>query len=351
MLRKDLDRVMARIATFSSEGTKTGALIHIQSIGGLQTPPVAPLEQWDIYRDFRALLDAQLASFVAYWQQRAHLEDDLLPAISPYYGIAEHSAFTGGEVSFGGNTSYHHAFLHDYADLDRLTLDTDNRWLRLLIDGLSYLKARAEGQCFVKLRGFEGPMDIANAIRGNEMFVDFYEEAESLHALLRFCRKAMRFMMAQQHAVVGMLAGGTICGYGPWLPGKSVGHLSEDASALCSPAQYRTFGLPYTQEALEGYDMGLMHTHTLGRRMLPDIASMEKIRYIEIARDPNEPAPVEVLAAYEACLDGKVVVLTADLPELAAHLSLLRRHKVIVLYAARDLGDAEKAIRFVREKL
>lgn len=350
-LRKDIDRVMERIRAFSSEQTKTGALIHIQSIAGLKTPPVAPLEQWDAEKDFRPLLDAQLDSFVAYWQQRAGIADDLLPAIAPYYGIAEHSAFVGGDVSFGGNTSYHHAFLHDYADLEGLTLDESNRWFRMLLDGMAYLKERAAGRCLLKLRGGECPMDIANAVRGNELFVDIYEDPDSLHALLRFCRRATRFMMDHQRAVADTIEGGMVCGYGPWLPGKSFGHLSEDASTLCSPAQYADFGLPYTREALRGYDVALMHTHALGRRTLPEIASLDTVGYIEIARDPNEPAPIDVLRAYEACLRGKIVVLTADLAEMEANLALLRAHKVILLYPATDLQDAERAVRFVREKL
>lgn len=348
--REDIDHVMQRVTAFA-EG-KRHALIHVLDIEGLETAKVPPLEAWSLPGDWRSLLDAQFAGFALYWKQRTDIADDLIPAITPHYGIAEHSAFVGGDVSFGGNTSYHHAVVRDYAkDFGKLRLDENNVWLRLVLDGLSYLIEKADGLCAVKVRGGESPMDMANAVRGNALFADLYEEEEWARRLLSFCVDALKFTMERQMKTVGPFRGGYIGWSNAWMPGHAFGHLSEDASCLCSPAHYLAFGKPYTEAAIEALDTVMIHTHTLGRHALPAICSIEKLGFIDILRDPNQPAPIDVLREYGDVLRGKAVQLPVTADELRHDVDLLRGHRVILSYHAKSAEDARWAVSFVRDML
>ena len=348
MLRKDFDEVLARNIDFANSDKK-GALIRITGISEIRIPNAKPLEDWEFPKQYKEYLDECIEHKKAYWQQRGDLKDDVIPDIKPYYGIAEHSSFIGGEVSFGGNTSYHHTVINDWSDLDKLSLEPANKYFRMLMDSLLYLKERSlETGCVVTLRGGESPMDIANALRGNDLFTDFYDYPDEVHRLLEFCTEAAKWTFKHQLEIIGYLNGGVMSGWGIWMPGNSIGHLSEDASTMCAVSIYEEFGKPYTVEALNDYDCSFMHTHPMGRHVLPSIASIDKIKFIEIEYDPNQMSPIEVYKSNEAVLKDKIVVLRTKPEEIQDNLEFLSSHKSIVELNVESFAEAEKAISLVR---
>lgn len=349
MFREDWQEVLQRNVDFALDPAKKGTLLHIESIDDLELPPVRPLEQWDLLNQWPEYLEACIQREKAAWEQRRGLEDDTLPVIKPYFGIAEHTAFVGGRVEYGGNTSYHVPVVEDLEDLSGLSLREENENFRMLLGALRYVKKRAAEEGFLPmLRGAEAPLDMANAIRGNEILMDFYDDPDGIHRLMEFCLKACRWTLEHQLEIVGGVQGGTISGIGIWMPGRSVGHLAEDLSSMCSPEIYRTFGLPYTQRLLEGYDCAVMHTHTMGRHVLPDIAGIEKIRFIQLGYDPNQPTPIEVYREYESILQDKIVIPTMSADQIEENLDFLAEHKSIVSVYAKDRKEAEKAAALVK---
>ncbi len=269
----------------------------------------------------------------------------------PWFGIAEHSAFVGGEVTFTSETSYHHPIIHQWRDMESLELREDNPWLRMVLAGQAYLMDKSEGRYYVKLRGADGPMDIANALRGNELFVDFYECPDKVHELMDFCTKAVQWTLDRQKNVVGKLEGGVITGFDIWLPGNSVGQLSEDASTMCSPEMYREFGLPYTQRLADLYDHVFIHTHALGKHNIPVIAEIHKVDVIEISSDPNTPRAIEIYKELAEYFEDKIVVVQLTYEEILKNLDFLKSRKTIIWYSARDIDDAQRAIELVRREL
>lgn len=351
-LRKDTAAVMERIKKFSLDSIGTGALIYVDGIREIKGKQTPPLEEWDVLKDFRPWLEAGLDNLTDYWNSRQDVRDDRIPTFKPMFGIAEHSAFLGGEVSFGGSTSYHHAFIKNYeTDLEKIRFDSRNPWFRLIMDSLSYLKDRMKDLCVLTMRGADSPLDIANAIRGNDIFTDFYDAPEELGELLSVCTKAMNYTADHQKEIVGGAEGGIWSGYNIWVPGDSFGHLSEDAAAMCSLATYREFGQEYLRKAIEPYDQIMIHTHAMGRHTLPAIAELEKIRYIEITRDPGQPAPIEVLKQYEETLSCKTVILNITRQEAEENLELLRKFKTVLLYQADSIRDANYMCDYIRDAL
>ncbi|NMA94571.1 MAG: hypothetical protein GX974_00850 [Clostridiales bacterium] len=334
------------------ESSDTGiALIQVRNIQSIQPPKLKAMNEWDFPNDLYEYLDARLERFLSYWDKRGYLGDDLIPSIHPWFGIAEHSAFVGGEVEFTKETSYHHPVIKDWDDFGKLELREDNPWIRMVLDGQQYLLERSEGRYAVKLRGADGPMDIANAVRGNELFVDFYEYPDEVHRLMEFCTDAVKWTLEHQKKTVGQLYGGVITGFDIWLPGNSIGQLSEDASTMCSPDIYREFGLPYTQKLVSEYDHAFMHTHALGKHNIPVIAEMDKINVMEISSDPNRPRAIEIYKDLEKELEDKVVVVQLTYDEIIENLDFLKNKKTIIWYSATDMDDAKRAIKLVRSEL
>lgn len=190
-------------------------------------------------------------------------------------------------------------------------------------------------------------MDIANALRGNDLFMDFYDDDEFVHELLRFSVKAAKWTWQHQMEVIDPLDGGMVSGQAIWLPGNSIGHLSEDTSSMCSRDVYDEFGRPYTEELLEPYDCTIVHVHTKARHALPAIASMEKVRFLQFEYDPIEPSPIEVYRENEAVLKDKIVVPIMTTDEIEKNLDFLSKHKQIIQLYAKSMDDAQRAVDLV----
>jgi hypothetical protein len=352
-MRTDIDEVMDRTTRFCANGRTGDALVMVRGNFSHNRYDVRGLDEWRFPEQMEAFLDEKIKALRAAWQGRDRIADDLIPALFPHYGIAEHSAFAARnvKVDFGANTSWPHAVIRDYGDLDALELREDNPWLRMVIDGLAYLRDRSEGEFALKLRGVMAPMDLANALRGNDIFYDIYEHPEALRKLLAYCVEAGEWFVSRQKQVAGDFHGGTLCGTDIWMPGNAIGHLSEDASVLCSPETYREFGLPYTEALVQPYDAAFMHLHTAGAHAFEAITSIGKLQFFELAPDPNQPRPIEVYRNNMHLFQGKFMRLFTTLDEIKGNLSFLKQAKTALVCNARSVEEAETLVAFVRKEL
>lgn len=346
MIKKNIEKTNERLKKFAD--ADKGVLIQVKSIKELAGKR-RRLDSFGLPDNMEEYLDYRLAAFLEYWEKRKGLDDDILPAINPWYGIAEHTAFIGGEAEFGDQTSWHHAFIHDWKnDRDKATIDDNNTWLRLVVDGITYLSDKCDGSYAVKLRGGEGAMDIANIARGNEMFYDFFEYPDELHEFLDFCARAARHTLTRQAEAAGSYMGGIITGFDVWLPGNSTGHLSEDASVMISPEQFREFALPHTNKITAGFDHVFMHTHSAGSHNIPEIAKIDNLDYLEISNDPNAPKSIEIYKQLADQLEDMTIVVSTTLDEIKDNIEFLAEKKTILWYDAETLKDAEEAVSVAR---
>lgn len=345
MFREDYEEVIDRNIRFMNDNTKNGILVNFELAGGIKIPVVPPLEQWNLKKDYKKYLNMCIEREKEIYRQMRKIKDDRMPCIKPFYGIAEHSSFIGGRVIYGGNTSYHEAYLNSWDEYGKLSLREDNENFQLLLNSLTYLKERGEEEGFIAtLRGADGPMDIANALRGNEFFIDMYEEKENTKKLLEFCTSAAIWTLNHQKKILGKFHGGIVTGMNMYLPGDSIGHFSEDASALCSATMYKEFGLPYTKKMLDPYDFAMVHIHTMGRHILPAVCSLDKIRIVEITYDPNQPAPIDVYKEYYEYLKDKVVLMKVKTSEVFDNISYFEGKKVILNVCTSSLIEAEEVL-------
>ena len=332
------------------ESRSTGcALLKVKAL--LDHPqPSLNLRQYDFPRDMKRYLDDRAEIFLRDLAARSDLRDDTLPCLAPWYGIAEHSAFLGGKVVFGEDTSWQEALMDDPSELDRLSLDENNTSLRMVLDGITYLRERYEGQFFPMVRGASGALEMANTLRGSDFFYDFYEEPEALQALLKYCADALVWYYDKQLDAAGQVFGGTITGFGEWLPGRAVGQLSEDTTTMISRAQYEEFARPLTQDICRHYDAAFFHMHALSEHCLPAVTSLEGVWSMELSSDPNTDRAVEVYKRNREQLAGPVPVLKLTRREIESNFELLKSQKTIVWYDASCLEDAQDMIALFRRE-
>ena len=277
------------------------------------------------------------------------IEDDFIPATQPWYGIAEHTAFLGGQVDFTETTTFHHQICENFEDWRNLKLDRDNMWLKLVVDGMAYMRKKWEEFIPIRMRGADGPSDIANAIRGNDLFYDIYDEPEELAEMMKFCADAVNFTLDLQRAEATKINGGVINGFGIWAPGKHIGHTSEDFSTMISRDVYEEHFLPALQYCVKDCDSAMLHVHSLGERMIPVFAGVDNIKIMELSSDPNCARAVEVYRKYREELKNKTIIIAPTYEELTNMGDLFETNKTIIWYYAEDEADAQRALKAVEK--
>jgi hypothetical protein len=345
-LQSLVEKRLDRIKDFYSK--PRGALVNVGGVETVRGSPARPLNTWKFPAELYPYLDTLIEQAENHWQQREDIDDDLLPSVYPWFGIAEHSAIVGGDIRFAEATSYQVPLITDWGKLDSITLSEENKWFRMLMDGFRYLKEKTRGKLLVRLRGADGPMDMANALRGNDLFTDFYDYPEEAERLIAFCGKAVNWSFEHQRSIAGELEGGFLSGFAVWMPGNSAGHISEDASVLCSPELYRRFGRPYTEELCASYDGMLIHIHSAGRHAIPDIVSIPQFTCVELTNDPNAPRGIEVFREYEKALENRIVMLHLTREEFERNRPFLESKKIIIDYSAASGEDARSMLEAVR---
>ncbi|MCQ2436759.1 MAG: hypothetical protein MJ101_07645 [Clostridia bacterium] len=349
MYGKDINAITEKLTRFY-EGHGGTSLLQIRSIAdcGDKTPP-RPLNSWNFDTELHDYLDARAERAVRYWIDRAGIDDVMIPSVTAWYGIAEHTAWLGGKVDFSVDTSYNHPMISDISEKDTLTLDPTNVWFERVGGGIAYLKEKWGDKLYVKLRGADAPSDIANIVRGNDLFYDVYDEPELVGELADFCADAMKYYFSIQQKAAGKLNGGYLTGFDIWLPGNSVGQISEDASCMMSPDMYRELFFDALNKSVAGYDNVMMHTHSLGSVQLPTFAEVKNITVLEISSDPNSDRAVDVWRKYKDVLKDKVVIVEPTYDELMSIKDLLGSYRSIIWYDAKTKDEARAVSEFMSQ--
>ncbi|MBQ3489397.1 MAG: hypothetical protein IJA86_02280 [Clostridia bacterium] len=323
--------------------------IHIKSCRSLKMPKMPALNSFSFPNDMERYLDLRAERDYQFARFHENIQDDFIPSTSPWYGIAEHTAFLGGQVDFTETTTFQHQICAELEDFRNLTLDRNNLWIHLVADGIRYMNEKWSEYIPVRMRGADGPSDIANAVRGSDLFYDIYDEPEMLEELMDFCVKAVHFTTDLQREAATKILDGCINGFGLWMPGKCMGQISEDVSVMLSPDVYEESFLPALKACVDNTDCSMIHVHSLGHRMIPMIAALDKIRLMEISSDPNSPRAVDIFRQYQDVLKDKTVILAPTYKELTEMDDILSNSKVIVWYYAEDEEDIKRVLKLVEK--
>ena len=346
---KKAEEIAKRTEAFYN-GTSGKALIHIKGCreNNIEFNEIKPLNYYKFPEDRDRYLDLRAENDYLYARFHERFDDDYIPSTCPWYGIAEHTAFIGGEVDFTKDTSYNHQMCKEsIEEYKNLKLDKENLWIKLVAGGIKYMNEKWGEYIPVRLRGADGPSDIANIVRGNELFYDIYDSPEALDGLLKFCADAVNFTLDLQRENATKINGGYINGFCTWMKGKCIGHISEDFSTMLSPELYEKYFFKHLKYCVKDGDSAMLHVHSVGHKILPLFTKVDKIKIYELSSDPNAMRAVDFYRTYQKELQGKVVCVFPTFEELMKMDDLLRSGKTIVWFEAQNEDEAKRAIDFV----
>lgn len=305
--------------------------------------------EWDVFNDAEAMVKTSVDYMKAYLDYTKDLEDDFIPSVSPAYGIGLCSAyFTDMDIIPGEDTTWIHPYLTDYKDLDRLKLDPENRWLKILKRMTGEIMRLNDGTFMPGSFSNMAPSDMANAIRGDKLFYDLYDCPEDVERLLDKCDEAITFLDDEMNKITGLPMGGTATGF-MWIPGRAP-FMSEDCADLCSEDIYNAFFKKHTQKCIDYFGGGYIHHHAKGWHIQKSVSSLRDLRAVELSWDPNCPRPIDdITKLYELSGNEHPVQTRCTLKDLYEKIDELKQGRIHLMVIVESLEEAKEAVEFVRK--
>jgi hypothetical protein len=348
-LNEQIERVVNRSQTFYRRPDPGHYLINAEIT--VDVPAIPPLHEFDLDRHLTEWLDYALAAARPAWRAKEGLDDDAIPAIRPFFGIAEHSAWLGLDVRLQQDTCLPIPILAETAGVEALRCSQDDKWFRIMEASYEYLRQQKDGTFVLSMRGTMTPMDVANAVRGDKLFTDFLLQPGFCHELMSYLVGALRWYYQYLWSWADDVHGGRVFGhFGPWLPEGTMGHLANDTAMLCSPQVYDEFGLPYETRLLEGYRGAFYHVHNEKLHYVPRLANLRGLGLLEVTDDPRTTPCMEDLPRIKDATGSANLLLHATSDQVRTYLDGLGDRNAFLHVTCQDRADAEDVIAFVRDR-
>ncbi len=346
-LSEQIDAVVKRSKPFY-KAVKPGYFL-INVILPIETPKIPPLYEFDLDHQLGEWLDYKLAAARPIWQGKAGLNDDSIPGICPQFGIAEHSAWLGMEVTLQSDTCLPIPSLKSSESLEQFRLSEQTRWFQYMKKGYNYLRSKKDGSFVLSMRGTMAPMDLANAWCGDELYTDFILQPEFVHRIMKFLVDAIAWYYHHLCNWADTIKGGYVFYIGSgWMDSNIIGHLSNDTALLCSPEIYDEFGFPYEAALAKKYSGVFYHVHNEKLHFVPQVAQLPGMTLLEVSNDPRTPGALEDLDRIFAATGSAKLLLHGTSDQVRKSITQLKERNVFLQVTCRDRKDAEDIVAFVR---
>lgn len=273
-------------------------------------------------------------------------DDDSIPGITLHYGFGAFGmVFCDAKIAFTEDTSYIHPVIEDWSrSLDSL-YNKDRFWSKVFIEAGRYISNKANGEFFIDPYPSPSPLDVANLLRGNDIFTDYYEYPDELKRLLDLAVPAITENITNIQNAIYNPHGGSLA-FGKWIPKGTV--LLEDAADLSSPSQYLEFGSPYTTRVINTLGGAYIHHHSLAPHQYKNIASLPLVTVEQISSDPNAKRPATDLDFILSQVGSTVTDLECTPEEVYTYIEKFKQGRFILTVTCADRKEANEVLEFVR---
>ena len=283
------------------------------------------------------------------------LNDDQVGCLSP--GMPFGTAFrtvliTGGELVFQEGTSYPaEDYLDSWEKLENLRFDMSNEWVEIVLDYWRGISSALEPGIAVTPFMYRSPLDLAQSIRGNDLFLDLYDFPDEVDKLVSFCTDwliSFDKFLRDEFPVLESATNG-VSGYGfntkcMRLNGDPVDLISEDA--------IRRFHTPSIY-ALSAYAKAIFfHHHSVGIRTATVIGETQGITIQQFLQDPNTPDLLDAIddTLIESSLQTPIQlqINLASVKDLEGTVASLARGRFIVNVVTEKQEECCQLIERIR---
>lgn len=222
------------------------------------------------------------------------LQDDWCPAIIFHPGAGYEAAMsTGGDLIFsegvdryGGTYTKDHA-IKDLSQMDKV-FNSDNCWVDYALEFWRGVGTQDITGLTVTPRYAPTPLDLAWDLRGEQLFLDFYESPEMVEEMLRLCAGSILEIdriMRSESPVLREWVGG-VKGVAFSVPTMI---MNGDPLDIVSEDQVRLFNNPPLETVCSYSKATMLHHHSIGIEKAKVVSEINGLTVQEILQDPNGP--------------------------------------------------------------
>ena len=306
-------------------------------------PPKQHATQRERWMDIDYIVECAAISIAnTYWAGEA------LPSFMPNLGPEILTACYGAELEFTEATSWSAPILHDWADVPRLGIDPNNRYLSAILAMTRRALEVGRGKFVVGITDIHAGGDLAASFRDpQQLCIDLVTEPERVRELLNQIRHAFFEFYELNHRVI-QEAGQALCT--SWLPlWVNQGRYyipSNDFSITISTDMFKAFFLPELIAEIEWLDRSIYHLDGPGalRHLdtLLEIGKLDAIQYVY--GDGAKPAS-RWLDVYKRIQEaGKNIHVAVEPWEVDAFIEHLRPEGVMLHTAAGSVEEADALV-------
>ncbi len=290
---------------------------------------------------------------IAFWdsllEDRTSLEDDSIPtAYLSEFDQGLYGGLLGGDVQFmahpenGWISSMVAPILDDWADFDRLRLDTNHPWFRQFKDQTETFAKSAAGKFgishFILIDSLNFVFELLGATR---TYLSLDERPEMVRRAIDLAHDLNVMVQDTFFDLAPTLAGGTCSNMVQWIPGRVVSE-SVDPFHMTSVEYFERWGREPVERMLARYDGGVVHIHGNGRHLLEAVRTITGLRAMFLMDDIGFPLAFEVLGELQARTGDMPLVVKA---EYNAFMIRLEQHELCggVLYQVHGVPSIHVA--------
>lgn len=306
------------------------------------------LNEWDFDSEADDFIDYCVRQLRCFMEYTKALDNDYIPGVNPGIGVGLASSyFSGNDITIGKDTSWVHPAITDWEKLDELELSEDNKWYRLLEQMTKRIMELNDGDYAPSSYCFFAPSDMSNALRGNELFYDYFDNPEKVHKLMDKSAEAIIWLRKKLHEITGFVEGGSVTA-DMWIPGNAP-YMSEDSADLCSAEIYREFCAKYTQKVINEFGGAYIHHHAKGEHIHKEIAKLNGLKVLEISLDPNCPRPIDKLSKIYEWNNGIPLQTRCTAQDVYEKIEELKKCRTILMLNVKSLEEGKEVMNFIRK--
>ncbi len=281
--------------------------------------------------------------------------DDYIPSINPAHRGSgfKIAVFTGNKLKFEKGTAYSTDYILDSMEkLDDLKFDYTNDWIKLLLKYWEGIESVFVPGILVAPFLYKSPLDLANGLRGNEIFTDMYTNPEFLDRLLSFCTENMIMLDTYLRNNVSILNSEPNGVFGMYLQGKVI-WMNGDPVDLISVEFGNRFNKTSLERLADYSDSLYLHHHSIGYDRANSISTIRGLRLQNISQDPTGPNLFDVIdsSLIEASLRTPIDLGAnlSDVPDPEQKLKQLCKGRFILHIETDTLDYCKDLVNLVRK--
>lgn len=284
--------------------------------------------------------------------------DDSLPGICAEWGAgATASLFTGGDVFFHEYTSYStDTVIKNWDDVESLCFNPENRWVQYDIAfwrGVS--SAYVEGIAVLP-HFFRSPLDLAYALRGNQIYEDMYLYPEEVERLVNKCTEMIIAGDCYYRNEIPLFQQAPNGIWGVALHDSPVIGVNGDPVDLISPEMGERFNQPSIERLIKHAGNGNLyfHHHTLGVSRMNGIAKISGLMAQQFEPDMKCPRIYDLIDSDWTEGSKRVPVdiwqNILEAPDIDHVLDVMKGGRFIIHFQVRTLDESLRLLDKIRAK-